>query len=119
MEYRYADVYYNNLKSGEIDDIEMGITHAFRGEDHLTNTVDQLIIFKALGAPFPKYWHMPLICNKTGKKLSKRDFGFSLEINSFGSVISTGTVFGSLGGNEYLGKQDIFIIKFNPSGVEQ
>jgi nondiscriminating glutamyl-tRNA synthetase len=62
-----------------IDDIEMGITHAFRGEDHLTNTVDQLIIFKALGAPFPKYWHMPLICNKTGKKLSKRDFGFSLE----------------------------------------
>ena len=62
-----------------IDDIEMGITNALRGEDHLTNTVDQLVIFEALKAPFPKYWHMPLICNKNGKKLSKRDFGFSLE----------------------------------------
>lgn len=62
-----------------VDDIEMGITHALRGEDHLTNTVDQLIIFEALDAAFPKYWHMPLICNIDGKKLSKRDFGFSLE----------------------------------------
>lgn len=62
-----------------IDDIVMGVTHAFRGEDHLTNTVDQLVIFEALNAPFPKYWHMPLICNIDGKKLSKRDFGFSIE----------------------------------------
>ena len=62
-----------------VDDIEMGITHVFRGEDHLTNSVDQLIIFNAINAPAPTYWHMPLICNKDGKKLSKRDFGFSLE----------------------------------------
>lgn len=62
-----------------IDDIVMNITHALRGEDHLTNTVTQIPIFHALGAKPPIYYHLPLICNSDGKKLSKRDFGFSLE----------------------------------------
>ncbi len=61
-----------------IDDIKMEITHIFRGEDHITNTVDQLVIFKAFGKSFPTYYHMPIICEKDGRKLSKRNFGFSL-----------------------------------------
>jgi len=61
-----------------VDDIDMQITHIFRGEDHLTNTAGQAALFKAFNAPLPIYWHMPILCNIDGKKLSKRDFGFSL-----------------------------------------
>jgi len=61
-----------------IDDITMRISHVFRGEEHITNTVCQLSLFRALNQQAPLYWHMPLLCNIDGKKLSKRDFGFSL-----------------------------------------
>lgn len=61
-----------------IDDIAMKITHVFRGEDHLTNTAGQAALYKAFEASLPVYWHMPILCNVDGKKLSKRDFGFSL-----------------------------------------
>lgn len=62
-----------------IDDMTMQISHVLRGEDHLTNTVGQVVIMKALNAVIPTFWHLPILCNKTGKKLSKRDQGFSLE----------------------------------------
>lgn len=62
-----------------VDDIEMQITHIFRGEDHLTNTVGQIVLYDALKVAHPIYWHMPILCNIDGKKLSKRDFGFSLQ----------------------------------------
>jgi len=62
-----------------VDDIDMEITHVFRGEDHLTNTAGQAALYKAFNAPIPIFWHMPILCNTTGKKLSKRDFGFSLQ----------------------------------------
>jgi glutamyl-tRNA synthetase len=61
-----------------VDDMSMRITHIFRGEDHITNTAVQSIMYQAFEAPVPVYWHMPIICNIDGKKLSKRDFGFSL-----------------------------------------
>ena len=61
-----------------VDDMEMKISHVLRGEDHLTNTVGQVVIFQALGANLPTFWHLPVLCNTTGKKLSKRDQGFSL-----------------------------------------
>lgn len=61
-----------------IDDIAMGITHVFRGEEHFSNTGSQAALYTALGSPIPTFWHLQLICNKDGKKLSKRDFGFSL-----------------------------------------
>ncbi len=44
----------------------------------MTNTVGQVLLFEAFGIPLPIYWHMPILCNTEGKKLSKRDFGFSL-----------------------------------------
>ncbi len=61
-----------------VDDLTMQITHVFRGEDHLTNTAVQAALYKACNAQLPVFWHLPLLCNNEGKKLSKRDFGFSL-----------------------------------------
>jgi len=61
-----------------VDDIDMEITHVFRGEEHLSNTACQAALYEAFGKPLPVFWHMPLLCNPDGKKLSKRDFGFSL-----------------------------------------
>ena len=54
------------------DDIDMGITHILRGEDHITNTPRQIQIFRALGATPPVYGHMPLIVGKDRARLSKR-----------------------------------------------
>lgn len=64
--------------SNFVDDYTMNITHIFRGEDHLTNTAGQAALFLAFETELPMYWHMPILCNTDGKKLSKRDFGFSL-----------------------------------------
>lgn len=61
-----------------VDDMVMEISHVLRGEDHLTNTAGQAALYQAFGKKLPIFWHLPVICNKTGKKLSKRDFGFSL-----------------------------------------
>ena len=61
-----------------VDDIKMKMSHVFRGEDHLSNTVMQVLIYKAFSAQIPVFWHLPIICNLEGSKLSKRDFGFSL-----------------------------------------
>jgi len=61
-----------------VDDADMHITHVLRGEDHLTNTAGQAALYKALGLELPIFWHLPILCNIEGKKLSKRDFGFSL-----------------------------------------
>ena len=58
-----------------VDDIEMGITHVIRGEDHLMNTPKHLEIYKALGATPPVFAHIPLILNEDGSKMSKRDQG--------------------------------------------
>ncbi len=61
-----------------VDDLLMDITHIFRGADHLSNTANQAALFHAINAPLPTYWHLPILVNLEGKKLSKRDFGFSL-----------------------------------------
>jgi glutamyl-tRNA synthetase len=61
-----------------IDDLEMGITHVIRGEDHLTNTAKHIALFRAFGVEPPQYAHIPLILNPEGTKMSKRDKGASL-----------------------------------------
>jgi len=61
-----------------VDDIEMKITHVIRGEDHLSNTPKHIELYRALGIEPPKFAHIPLILNKEGKKLSKRDGGSSI-----------------------------------------
>lgn len=61
-----------------VDDIEMKITHVIRGEDHLSNTPKHIQLFRALGVEPPRYGHIPLILNKDGSKMSKRDTGASI-----------------------------------------
>ena len=56
-----------------VDDITMGITHIIRGDDHVENTYRHVALFQALGAPIPKYAHLPMIVNAQGKPYSKRD----------------------------------------------
>ena len=55
-----------------VDDMDMGVTHVVRGDDHLNNTPRQINILKALNAPVPKYGHVPMILGPDGQKLSKR-----------------------------------------------
>src|SRR2546423_5495762 len=61
-----------------VDDLDMGITHVIRGEDHLSNTAKHIALFRAFGVDPPKYAHIPLILNIDGTKMSKRDRGASL-----------------------------------------
>ncbi|MEO6055057.1 MAG: glutamate--tRNA ligase, partial [Chthoniobacterales bacterium] len=61
-----------------VDDIEMGITHVIRGEDHLSNTPKHVEIYNALGIKPPNFAHIPLILNRDGSKMSKRDDGASI-----------------------------------------
>ncbi|MBI5800459.1 MAG: glutamate--tRNA ligase, partial [Verrucomicrobia bacterium] len=61
-----------------VDDLEMGITHVIRGEDHLSNTSKHVALFQAFGVEPPKYAHIPLILNADGSKMSKRDDGAAL-----------------------------------------
>ncbi|MEB3322137.1 MAG: glutamate--tRNA ligase, partial [Synechococcaceae cyanobacterium] len=56
-----------------VDDAAMAITHVIRGEDHIANTAKQLLLYEALGLPAPAFAHTPLILNREGRKLSKRD----------------------------------------------
>lgn len=56
-----------------IDDALMGMTDVIRGDDHLSNTPKQIVVYNALGFKVPKFYHVPMINNPEGKKLSKRD----------------------------------------------
>jgi glutamyl-tRNA synthetase len=55
-----------------VDDADMEISHVIRGEDHISNTPKQLLIFRALGYPEPRFAHLPLILNPDRTKMSKR-----------------------------------------------
>jgi glutamyl-tRNA synthetase len=55
-----------------VDDMDMGITHVLRGDDHVNNTPRQVNILRALGAAVPEYAHVPMILGDDGKRLSKR-----------------------------------------------
>ena len=55
-----------------VDDIDMGITDVVRGDDHVNNTPRQINIYQALGAPVPRFAHLPMILDPEGAKLSKR-----------------------------------------------
>ncbi|HWT94533.1 MAG TPA: glutamate--tRNA ligase [Solirubrobacteraceae bacterium] len=62
-----------------IDDLDARITHVIRGEDHLSNTPKQLLVYEALGAEPPVFAHIPLIHGPDGKKLSKRHGAASVQ----------------------------------------
>ena len=56
-----------------VDEIDMGVTHVIRGDDHLNNTPRQMNLFKAFGCDIPQFAHVPMILSADGKKISKRD----------------------------------------------
>ena len=56
-----------------VDDLDMGITHVIRGDDHINNTPRQINIFQALGREWPVYAHLPTVLNEQGEKMSKRN----------------------------------------------
>src|SRR6266498_423894 len=66
-----------------IDDIEMGITQVIRGQDHLTNTHKQILLYQALGAPIPQFAHLPLILAPNKSKLSKRKHGEVISLTTY------------------------------------
>ena len=65
------------------DDIEMGITHVIRGQDHLTNTHKQILIYRALGVEPPHFAHLPLIMAPNKGKLSKRKHGEVVSMTTY------------------------------------
>jgi glutamyl-tRNA synthetase len=84
-----------------VDDLDSSVTHVVRGEDHISNTPKQLLIFQALGATPPQYAHLPLLHGPDGKKLSKRhgaasvqelrDGGYLPEaVNNYIALLGTG-----------------------------
>lgn len=62
-----------------VDDAMMGITHVIRGDDHLSNTPRQVMVYEALEAPVPTFAHISMILGADGKKLSKRHGATSVE----------------------------------------
>ena len=66
-----------------VDDINMRITHVIRGQDHLTNTHKQVLIYQALGAQLPQFAHLPLIAAPGREKLSKRKHGEVVSITTY------------------------------------
>jgi glutamyl-tRNA synthetase len=66
-----------------VDDITMGITHVIRGQDHLTNTHKQVLIYEALGAKVPQFAHLPLIMAPGKEKLSKRKHGEVVSVTTY------------------------------------
>lgn len=66
-----------------VDDIDMGITHVIRGQDHINNTHKQILIYEALGEKVPEFAHLPLILAPGGKKLSKRIHGEIVSMTTY------------------------------------
>lgn len=66
-----------------IDDHDMKISHVFRGEEHITNTPKQLVVYEAFGWEKPKFGHLTIITNMDGKKLSKRDLSLHQFIEDY------------------------------------
>lgn len=65
------------------DDIDLGITHIIRGQDHLTNTFKHVLIFRAAGMTMPEFAHLPLLFAPDGSKLSKRKHGPVVSVTTY------------------------------------
>jgi nondiscriminating glutamyl-tRNA synthetase len=66
-----------------VDDIDMEITQVIRGEDHISNTAKQILIYKALGKKMPEFAHVPLMQDIERHKLSKRKHGEAVHVDSY------------------------------------
>ena len=94
-----------------VDDLEMAITHVVRGDDHISNTPRQLLIYRALGAEPPVFAHASMILGPDGKRLSKRHGATSVEAFGEMGIVPEGMVnFLALLGWAYDGRQEIFTL---------
>lgn len=113
---------YNFVVS--VDDALMGVTDAIRGDDHLSNTPKQIVVYNALGFDIPKFYHVPMILNPQGKKLSKRDGAMDvMEYKKMGympeSILNFLVRLGwSCGDQEIFSMQEMLSL-FNPSGINK
>lgn len=74
-----GDGSYLYMMPSAVDDIDMGVTHVMRGEDHVSNSAIQIQLFEALGAAVPTFAHLPLMTDAGGAGLSKRLGSLSLQ----------------------------------------
>jgi glutamyl-tRNA synthetase len=106
-----------------VDDIDMAITHVVRGDDHISNTPKQILIYGALGAGLPRFAHVPLIMGPDKKRLSKRHGATSvMEYERQGYIPEGLTNFLALlgwspGGDDELFTIDDLIASFTLEGI--
>lgn len=77
---RRADALFAYQLAVVVDDGLMGVTDVLRGDDLLSSTPRQVELFEALGFDVPRFWHVPLMCDDEGNRLSKRDGSDSLQM---------------------------------------
>ncbi|GAA0323108.1 glutamate--tRNA ligase [Bacillus carboniphilus] len=110
-----------------IDDHLMEITHVLRGDDHISNTPKQLMIYEAFGWDAPEFGHMTLIVNESRKKLSKRDesiIQFIEQYKELGYLPEAlfnfiGLLGWSPGGEEEIFSKEEFVEKFDPNRLSK
>ena len=105
------------------DDIDMGITHVVRGDDHISNTPKQILLYRALDAEVPRFAHVPLILGPDRKRLSKRHGATSVgEYQAQGILPEAFVNFLALlgwspGGDQELFTRDELIARFSLEGI--
>ena len=105
-----------------VDDIDMGVTHIIRGDDHVTNTGVQIAIFEALGAAAPGFGHHNLLTTASGEGLSKRLGSLSLQALAEDhyepmAVASLATLIGTSGPVEAVPSMDELVKRFDIASV--
>ena len=106
-----------------VDDVEMAITHVVRGDDHISNTPKQILLYQAIGQPLPRFAHVPLILGPDRKRLSKRHGATSvMEYARQGylpsAVVNFLALLGwSAGGNDELFTRDQLVASFALEGI--
>ncbi|HEU4878821.1 MAG TPA: glutamate--tRNA ligase, partial [Gemmatimonadaceae bacterium] len=107
------------------DDIAMGITLVMRGDDHISNTPKQILLYRALGAELPVFAHLPMIHGMDGKKLSKRHGATAVGDYQHqgllpGAMLNFLALLGwSPGGDREVMTMDEMITLFTPDGLQR
>ncbi len=107
-----------------IDDHLMGISDVIRGDDHLSNTPKQIVVYNALGFTIPKFYHIPMINNPQGKKLSKRDGAMDvMEYKNLGylpeAILNFLVRLGWSNGDQEIFSMDEMLTLFDPNNINK
>jgi glutamyl-tRNA synthetase len=118
-----SDGYPTYHLSVVVDDVAMAITHVVRGDDHISNTPKQVLLYRAMAAPVPAFAHVPLILGPDKKRLSKRHGATSVgEYEKQGYLPQAMVNFLALlgwspGGDQELFTRDELVAKFDLDGI--